>query len=138
MSRLKSITREAFNKYGVVVEFSPCAEGNFEILVNELEASWRMAVYRYANKEITRTECHPDSMESFEPLDGATVLMVAENHCPQNWEVFFLDKPVCLDKGIWHQTLALTPNASVKITENSEVSTEFYDLPSPVTIGAVN
>ena len=36
-----------------------------------------------------------------------------------------------LAKGIWHQTLALTPEASVKITENLEVESVFYTYDSP-------
>ena len=33
-----------------------------------------------------------------------------------------------LKKGIWHQVMALTPEAQVKITENLEVPSEFYEF----------
>ena len=48
-----------------------------------------------------------------------------------------LDKPVVLKKGIWHQTLALTSEAQVKITENLEVESVFYtyDEPKRVFLG---
>jgi hypothetical protein len=42
-----------------------------------------------------------------------------------------LDKPVGLAKGVWHQTLALTPEAQVKITENVEVESVFYTYDKP-------
>ena len=72
-------------------------------------------------------ENHPFSKESFEPLKGITVLLVAEHETPEEYQAFVLDKPVCLKKGIWHQVLALTPEAQVKITENLEVASEFYE-----------
>ena len=52
----------------------------------------------------------------FEPLHGLTVLLVAEHETPDAWRAFILDKPVCLKKGVWHQTLSLTDEATVKIS----------------------
>ena len=94
-------------------------------------------MFRYSNKEIQKIECHPTSKESFEPLHGITVLLVAEHETPENCHAFILDKPVVLKKGIWHQTLALTPEAQVKITENIEVESVFYtyDKPKQVYLG---
>ena len=129
MGRLKSIHKEEFEKFGKVLEFS---EGNsdtpFEIVITEEKEPWRLAVFRYRNKTVKRMECHPTSLESFEPLQGLTVLIVAEHERPEAYEAFILDKPVCLYKGIWHQVLALTDEAQVKITENLEVTSEFYDF----------
>ena len=71
-------------------------------------------------------------METFEPLAGVTVLLVAEHETPEEYRAFVLDKPVCLKKGVWHQVLSLTPEASVKITENKDVYSEFYDLSQEV------
>lgn len=128
MSRLKSIHKESFEKYGKVLEFSDNCREPFEIIITEEKEPWRLAVFRYRNKTVQRMECHPTSLESFEPLNGLTVLIVAEHDHPEAYEAFILDKPVCLYKGIWHQVLSLTDEAQVKIAENLEVCSEFYDF----------
>lgn len=134
MRRLQSIHRETFEKYGVVLEFGEECKEPFQIIITEEKEPWRLAVFRYVNKEVKSMECHPTSMESFEPLQGVTVLLVAEHDKPEAYEAFILDKPVCLKKGIWHQVLALTDEAQVKITENLEVNSEFYDCYEPVQV----
>ncbi len=137
MGRLKSIHKEEFERFGKVLEFSEkCAEP-FEIVITEEKEPWRLAVFRYTNKTIRRMECHPTSLESFEPLSGITVLVVAEHEKPEDYEAFVLDKPVCLYKGIWHQVIALTDEAQVKIAENLEVNSEFYDFEKEIEIKAV-
>lgn len=85
-------------------------------------------------KSIQRIECHPTSMETFEPLSGVTVLLVAEHVTPEDYKAFVLDKPVCLKKGVWHQVLSLTPVAEVKITENKDVYSDYYDLPKEIRV----
>ena len=128
MKTLQSVQRETFLPYGEVLEFPAGIEETFCIITTEEKELWRLAVFRYTNKEIQRMECHPTSRESFEPLHGLTVLVVATHENPEEYEAFILDKPVCLKKGIWHQVLALTEEAQVKIVENLEVQSEFYDL----------
>ena len=110
------------------MEFSADCRESFEIVITEEREPWRLAVFRYRNKSVKRLECHPTSLESFEPLNGMTVLIVAEHDRPAEYEAFLLDKPVCLYKGIWHQVLSVTDEAQVKIAENLEVNSEFYDL----------
>lgn len=134
MVQIESITREAFAPYGSVIEFSPGFEGIYEIIETEEENPWILAVFRYTNKTIRRIECHPTSLETFEPLFGVTVLLVARHETPEDYRAFVLDKPVCLKKGIWHQTIALTPEASVKITENKDVYSVFHDLPEEISV----
>lgn len=127
MRELQSITREKFEKFGTVLEFPEDWNSNFYIVDTEEEQPWRVAVFRYSNKAIKVIENHPTSKESFEPLRGITVLLVAEHETPEEYCAFILDKPICLKKGIWHQVLALTPDAEVKITENLEVESVFYE-----------
>lgn len=128
MCRLQSVHKENFAKYGRALEFSDDCRESFEIVITEEREPWRLAVFRYRNKSVKRLECHPTSLESFEPLNGMTVLIVAEHDRPAEYEAFLLDKPVCLYKGIWHQVLSVTDEAQVKIAENLEVNSEFYDL----------
>lgn len=136
MKQLEYVTREAFQPFGSVIEFPEEVEDNFFIVDSEEKEPWRVAVFRYANRDVQRFECHPYSKESFEPLKGLTVLFVAEHDTPQDYHAFILDKPVCLKKGIWHQTLSLTDEAEVKITENLEVSSEFYVQEKRIVIAA--
>lgn len=137
MCRLESIHKETFSKYGKVLEFSENTAEPFEIIITEEKEPWRLAVFRYENKSVKRMERHPASLESFEPLQGLTVLIVAEYEHPEEYSAFILDKPVCLHKGIWHQVLALTEQAQVKIAENLEVTSEFYELKKEITVQVV-
>ena len=134
MKTLQYVQRETFLQYGEVLEFPAGIEETFCIITTEEKEPWRLAVFRYTNKEIQRMECHPTSRESFEPLHGLTVLVVATHENPEEYEAFILDKPVCLKKGIWHQVLALTEEAQVKIVENLEVQSEFYDLEKAIHV----
>ena len=137
MCRLESIHKETFEKYGKVLEFSDQCTEPFEIVITEEKEPWRLAVFRYRNKTVKRMECHPLSLESFEPLTGLTVLIVAEPGHPEEYRAFILDKPVCLYKGIWHQVLSLTDEAQVKIAENLEVVSEFHDLEHEVAVKVI-
>lgn len=134
MCRLQSVHKENFAKYGRVLEFSDDCREPFEIVIAEEREPWRLAVFRYSNKSVKRLECHPTSLESFEPLKGMTVLIVAEHDRPSEYEAFLLDQPVCLYKGIWHQVLSVTDEAQVKICENLEVNSEFYDLEQEIFV----
>lgn len=136
MVSIESITKENFEPYGTILEFPDSYSENFYIVDTEEEAPWRIAVFRYSNKEIKVIENHPTSKESFEPLEGITILLVAKNEAPEDYKVFILDKPVCLKKGVWHQVLALTSSAKVKITENLKVESIFYEFSKAIKIYA--
>ena len=131
---IKNITTENFASYGTVLEFPEDNHEPFYIVDTEEEAPWRVAVFRFRNKEIKLIENHPTSKETFEPYLGASLLLVAENATPEKYEVFYLDKAVCLKKGIWHQTLALSEEATVKITENLEVDSKYYEFEVPLKL----
>lgn len=132
MVRMQAVSKEAFEKYGRVIEFTPGIQDDFEIVARETDFPWRVAVFRYTAKSTRIFENHPCSMETLEPLKGLTLLLVAENNSPENFEAFILTKPVCLLKGCWHQVLALTAEAEIKITENLEVTSEFYTFPKAI------
>ncbi len=131
---LERLTAESFAPFGVVIAFPSYSQEPFEVIVREPQSPWRIGLYRYSNHEIETMELHTTSMESFEPLSGASVLLVAEKDTPAAPRAFFLEHPICLHKNVWHQTLALTENASVKITENLEVTKEIYKLGKPVYV----
>lgn len=138
MCNIQSIKKDAFAKYGSILEFPEDNTEPFYIVAAEEKEPWRLAVFRYRNKSVKTLECHPGSLESFEPLKGITVLVVAEHEKPEQMEAFVLDQPVCLYKGIWHQVLTLTEEAQVKIAENLEVSSEFYELEEELSVALVS
>jgi len=133
---IENITTENFKPFGYVLEFTPEMTEPFHIIVREDKDPWRLALLRFDWHKVGRLENHPDSLESFEPLEGASVLFVAENGSPEKIRAFFLDKPVCLFRGVWHEVIALSADAKVKITENLEVTAEYYNLEKPLRIFA--
>ena len=135
---IENITTENFAPFGYVLEFTPEMTEPFHIIVREEKDPWRLALLRFDRQDVEKIENHPDSMESFEPLEGASVLYVAENKSPEKIRAFFLDKPICLYKGVWHEVQALSSHAKVKITENLEVKAEYYNLAKPLQIFAGN
>ena len=136
--QIKNITAESFEKYGVILDFTPDFEGSFEILVREPEKPWRMAVYRPTDRVCSFLENHPDSLESFEPQRGVSLLIVAVNDSPNDYEVFVLDKPVCLYKSIWHNSIALTDDVLIRVNENLEVECEFHHFDKNLEIQCVS
>lgn len=133
MTNIKTITQESFKEYGTIIDFPEDFTEPFYIAETEKDAPWRLAVYRYKNKTIKRLECHPTSKESFEPLKGTSIILLSHHERPEEYEAFLLDRPVCLKKGVWHEVLALSEEAQVKITENLEVETNFHELSEEVT-----
>jgi ureidoglycolate hydrolase len=124
---IKAISRESFGRYGVVLEHVNQEEG-YEPLVTVESRGWIWAVLTFRLKSIPRIECHPTSKESFEPVFGTTVIVVAPPEGPDDIEAFLLDQAVMLHEGVWHEVMALSDVARVKITENNDVTTEYHDL----------
>lgn len=135
MLELKNITGESFKNYGYVIERT--GDKNFQIIASDSENPWRLALYRFTNKEAIELESHTYSMESFEPFEGVSVIIVAKPETPDQYEAFLLDKPVVLYKATWHQVVTLSEETTVKITENYEVPTEKYQLPNALKVRLV-
>lgn len=123
---IKTFTPENIKKYGCLIDFKGPDREGFEICITEPEHGWRIAVYQFDRHTASRLERHPYSLESFEPLSGIGVILLSEPDAPEAIEVFLLDRPICLFKGVWHEVLSISESAVVKITENSEVLSEFF------------
>ena len=124
---LKNITKEKFSQYGVVLDHYK--EGTeYEAVVTVESRGWIWAILTFDWKNIKTIQNHPTSRESFEPVFGTTVIVVAPNESPEKLEAFLLDVPVCLHQGVWHQVMALSARARVKITENNDVTSENIEL----------
>jgi ureidoglycolate hydrolase len=132
-----NITTDSFGKYGTVLEFSKDFQGVFEIIVKQPDSGWRLALLRHSQKTGRIMECHPGSLETFEPISGMLLIIVAEHDTPSGFEVFLLDKPVCLHKGVWHQVISLAAESQVKIAENYEVESVYYELESDISAALI-
>ncbi len=130
--QIKYITEESFKNYGDVIELKPHSEDGWEIVVRVENTGWRIAVLEFARRTTKKLERHPTSKESFEPLLGTALLIAALKDFPEDFEVFLLDRPVCLNAGVWHQVISLSDLSQVKITENLVVSSEFYELENEI------
>lgn len=126
---IKTIKQSEFGKYGYIIQHDSNNSDNFQVILNENEATgWRIAVSKVTSRNISTFGKHPNSMESFEPVEGTTLIYVANSESPEDYEIFLLDKPVCLFKNIWHATCCLSEYSIVKITENLRVESQEYKL----------
>ena len=133
--RISNISKDSFGKYGTIIDFT--GENNndeFEVIITHKDDPWRIAMLRVKNKEFTFLEKHPSSLETFEPVEGMCLLLLSLGTERCDYEVYLLDRPVCLNKDVWHAIVSLTHVSKVKITENLEVDTEYYNLEEPMQI----
>lgn len=129
------ITRKNFESFGWLLDFSENPQDErFEVIVKEEVNPWRIAMFRVKIREIDQLESHPESMESFEPVSGCGILVVAPPDTPKDYQVFLLNRPVCLKKGVWHEVITISEESIFKITENKEVSSKFYSLKKRVGV----
>lgn len=129
----KKIEENVFRKYGQIIDLDGRRKKNkgnlFRIVTRERKSTgWRIAYLVVRDKQIDKLEQHPESMESFEPLKGNSILYVSNQKKPNNIEAFILDKPVVLRKGIWHGIVTKSRETHVKITENNQVKMHNYEL----------
>jgi ureidoglycolate hydrolase len=136
---LQTITPERFAKFGDVLDWqAEFGQEGFHIITRaEDPTGWRLAVLLVKHDAITRLERHPTSKESFEPVSGVAVLCLAPPEDPTAIEAFLLDKPVVLEKGVWHDVFALSDEALIKIAENLAVTGEFHELGAPLKVMVV-
>lgn len=136
---LETITEASFAPFGTVVDWTPTLEENgqpFHILVrSEVPTGWRLAVLKVTPRAVDRLENHPHSEELFAPLEGRAVLVVAEageREEDDDVHAFFLDRPVSVGPGVWHDVFSLSELATILIAENLEVGAEYSALSRPV------
>ncbi|MEG2930529.1 MAG: ureidoglycolate lyase [Ruthenibacterium sp.] len=137
MKTIESITQKSFAPFGSVLAFDENPlDPRFEVKVTEPNNSWRVAVFCVTIKETQRLERHVHSQETFTPISGTGILLCAAAKTPDKMHAFLLDTAVCLDKGVWHEVIALSEKALYQITENLTVASEFYQLAAPICVGA--
>jgi len=129
---IQPLTAEHFKHYGKIIEY-PRKETrgttrNLWRIVHTASQrkGWRVAYLVLRDKTIGRMECHPDSDETFEPVQGRALFFVAREKDVNSIECFHLDRPVVLYRGIWHGLIAVTPETEIKIIENSTVICRYW------------
>jgi ureidoglycolate hydrolase len=122
------LENDQFAPYGIVIPMDNDKNMPFDIKLIENSFGWRIAILEITSRTTRQLHCHPDSLEVFEPVRGSAVLLVSSKENPECIEAFLLDKPVCVNKGIWHSIIALSTKATLKITENAVVTKEIHDI----------
>lgn len=136
MKTIQPINADTFARYGKVIEYEDKPGADlFQVRVDAAEpAGWRIAVMKVTAQSFSRLNCHPNTVEAFDPVQGVSLLVVAEPERPRDFEVFLLDRPVCIDKRVWHVVLTLTASSLVKVMENLTVDSESVELPGEYSL----
>lgn len=134
MKLIKNLSSEAFKPYGDIIDFTEAKYDGWEIIVLSEGPGWRIALLEIDRKSTTTLEHHPKSKESFEPVNGTTLLIAAPYETPDDYEIFLLDRPICLNEKVWHQLICLSDKSSMKITENLEVGCVYHELETVVSV----
>jgi hypothetical protein len=130
----KKINSESFRSFGRIIEYPKDrlkdGSGNlFYIVRKEKEPfGWRIAYLVVRDKALSRLEQHLLTFESFEPVKGRTLIYLARAKDPALIECFYLDRPVILNKGIWHGVVTKGRESEIKISENSSVRSAYWRL----------
>jgi ureidoglycolate hydrolase len=130
---LQTLSPETFAPYGRILQFTEQMSDGWEILITSESPGWRIALLEFDRRSTQTLEHHPHSKESFEPLSGTSLLIVAPYESPDQYEIFLLDQPICLNEKVWHQVISLSDQTKVKITENLEVDCVYHQLATEIT-----
>ncbi len=137
MKSIQTLTPAGFAKYGQIIDFTAAKNDGWEIIIKSDDPGWRIALLEISRKTTATLEHHPESKESFEPISGVALLLAAPFESPDAIEIFLLDRPVCLNKKVWHQVISLSETSVMKITENLDVNCVYHELASEVRVGVV-
>ena len=138
---VRELKQEHFQPFGRILvpqareTASQSERGVFDFYVPFAERSegWQIGFLSYTGRELRQLECHPNTPEVFSPLEGKALLVLAVD--PENeseYRVFRLDKPVVLNRGVWHGVIALSQKPEILIVESPDVVDEFHQLRRPI------
>ncbi|MBD3309465.1 hypothetical protein GF339_23910 [candidate division KSB3 bacterium] len=138
-----ALTHEHFSPYGRML--APTAEeqpevseaGMFDFYVTFKESSqdWQIGYLKQQGTVLDKLERHANTAEVFAPVSGRAALVLATDPArEETWRAFVLEKPIVLNRGVWHGVIALSEDAEMLIVESPDVTDEFYQLSQPITI----
>lgn len=131
---LRPLTTENFRPYGKLIgypgkEKKGKVKNLWRIVHTENKPyGWRIAYLIVRDKSLRRLEHHPHSFETFEPVSGKSILFVSKKKDTASIIGFVLDKPILLNKNIWHGIITITDEAEIKLTENAKVKCVYWVL----------
>ena len=139
---ISELTPELFEPYGRILEpedketpeVSEPGVFDFYVIFKEFSQDWQIGYLRQTGRIVETLECHPNTAEVFSPVNGSAAMLLATD--PSNREtmrVFKLEKPIVLNRGVWHGVISLSEKSEMLIVESPDVIDEFYQLPQPVT-----
>ena len=134
--KIQKLTKRSIKPYGRIIDASGVkykpGDNGFGVIFKERSAGWRIAYLVVRKRKILRLESHPNTAETFEPVRGKALIALAGIADPDNYRIFLLDKPVILEKGVWHNVAALTKNCEIKICEGIKVAEKYHKLKNPI------
>jgi len=144
--KIHKLSHQSIKPYGKLIDRTSAKEqkdGNgWGFVIRVRSKGWRIAYLVLRNRSFKRLECH-DSPETFEPVKGRAVIAlftpaaVPGTKLTKKWcqapklkmKFFHLNKPIILNKGVWHALYTRTKESHIKIVENSSLRT--IKLPGP-------
>ncbi|MDD5255789.1 MAG: hypothetical protein PHR11_07060 [Candidatus Omnitrophica bacterium] len=132
--KIQRINGRNFGKFGRVIGYAGKAgaarnKNLFSVVLRERKPfGWRIACLVVRERSIARLECHDESFESFEPINGRGLLFVSDKKEHGSIRCFLLDRPVVLYKGVWHGIVTVDRETEVKISENAKVRCLYWRL----------
>ena len=130
---IETLSRDGFAPFGWILEHAEEDASAFQVVVEEPEPSgWRLAVSRVTARNVEKLARHPNTKESFTPVSGTVVFVVAAPDAPDEPRAFLLDRAVCIERNVWHASYALSHDAVVVISENLVVESEDHALTDPI------
>jgi ureidoglycolate hydrolase len=143
--RIKTLNleEEHFAAYGRILtprrdekpEVSDAGIFDFYVPFSDSSQGWQIGYLINVAKRIDKLERHPNTPEVFSPLDGKSVLVVAEDPGdPDSIFGFFLSKPIVFNRGTWHGVISITKTSEILIVESPDVIDEYFQLPFSVTV----
>jgi ureidoglycolate hydrolase len=114
---------------------SQSEEGLFDFYVpfTERSGGWAIGFLEYTGRMLEQLERHPNTPEVFSPLKGEALLVLAvDPEDESGYRAFRLEKPIVLNRGVWHGVICLSRKAEILIVENPDVVDEYHQLTRPV------
>jgi len=137
------LSDEKFQAYGLTLKPNTSSdlmtfvtnELDFYILFREQGETWQVGYYVGYATSIDYVERHPNTPEVFVPLSGAPILVVLKNFNSQEIPIAFrLDKPVVINRGVWHNVISVSGKSEILIIESMGVVDEQKKLPFDLTV----
>ena len=99
------------------------------VLEKIISNGYLMSYYSLKRRSTNSMENHPNTKEAFEPICGASIIVVAYGPKPEKLEAFVLDKPIVVYESVWHTIITLSQIVTMRIIENTEVQSIRQKLP---------